>query len=153
MEEINIALQLEKNGYAFYKKASSLCKNPYGKKMFEKLAEDEIRHLEKFREIAKEIFGDFTEKEVEIDDIFGKIDFSTRAGEYAALDYAIDFEKRAYEYFEKASENAKNVKLRNLFKNIAREEEMHKELLEAERNYLHKSGIWFDYQEFFMDGL
>jgi rubrerythrin len=153
MEEINIALQLEKNGYAFYKKASSLCKNIYGKKMFEKLAEDEIRHLEKFREIAKDIFGDFAEKEIDIDNIFGKIDFSTRAGEYAALEYAIDFEKKAYDYFKRASENAKDAKLKELFKNIAKEEEMHKELLEAERNYLHKSGIWFDHQEFFMDGL
>ncbi|MEM1513810.1 MAG: ferritin family protein [Candidatus Thermoplasmatota archaeon] len=153
MEEINIALQLEKNGYAFYKKASSLCKNIYGKKMFEKLAEDEIRHLEKFREIARKILGNFSEKEVEIDNILGEIDFSSRAGEYAALEYAIDFEKRAYEYFKRASENAKDAKLKELFKNIAKEEEMHKELLEAERNYLHKSGIWFDYQEFFMDAL
>ncbi|MBC7081037.1 MAG: ferritin family protein [Thermoplasmatales archaeon] len=153
MEEINVALQLEKDGYAFYKKASSLCKNVYGKKMFEKLAEDEIRHLEKFRKIAKEIFGNFVEKESKSPDIFGKIDFSTTSGEYAALEYAIDFEKKAYDYFKKASENAKNSELKELFENIAKEEEMHRELLEAERNYLHKSGIWFDYQEFFMDGL
>ncbi len=86
-------------------------------------------------------------------DMFGKIDFSTTSGEYATLEYAIDLEKRAYDYFKKASENAKNVRLKELFENIAKEEEMHKELLEAERNYLHKSGIWFDYQEFLMDGL
>lgn len=30
---------------------------------------------------------------------------------------------------------------------------MHKELLEAELNYLQKSGVWFDYQEFRMDSL
>jgi len=40
-----------------------------------------------------------------------------------------------------------------VFEKIAKEEEMHKALLEAERSYLHKSGIWFDYQEFQMDGL
>lgn len=153
MEEINIALQLEKDGHAFYKKAASLCKNPYGKKMFEKLAEDEIKHLEKFRKIAEEIFGNFVEEKVKSIDMFGKIDFSTTSGEYATLEYAIDLEKRAYDYFKKASENAKNVRLKELFENIAKEEEMHKELLEAERNYLHKSGIWFDYQEFLMDGL
>ncbi|HEC76069.1 MAG TPA: hypothetical protein ENI33_02275 [Thermoplasmatales archaeon] len=57
MEEIKIALQLEKDGYAYYKRASELCKNEYGKKMFKKLAEDEIKHLQKFKEIAEEIFG------------------------------------------------------------------------------------------------
>lgn len=45
MEEIKMALQLEKDGYAYYRKAAELCPNEYGKKMFEKLAKDEIEHL------------------------------------------------------------------------------------------------------------
>lgn len=155
MEEIKIALQLEKDGYAYYKRASELCKNEYGKKMFKKLAEDEIKHLQKFKEIAEEIFG------IKIDDkdegkhldIFEKIDFSTKAGEYTAIDHAIKFEEKAYNYFKEASLKSENERIKKLFEEIAKEEEMHKELLEAERSYIHKSGIWFDYQEFYMDGL
>lgn len=153
MEEIKIALQLERDGYKYYKKAAELCKNSYGKKMFEKLARDEIQHLEKFKEIAQKIFGKIEEGEGKHLDIFEKIDFSTKAGEYASLDHAIKFEERAYEYFKKAAENAKDTKIKKLFEEIAEEEKMHMELLEAERGYLHKSGIWFDYQEFRMDGL
>jgi len=153
MEEIKIALQLEKDGYKYYKKAAESCKNEYGKKMFEKLAEDETRHLEKFREIAKKIFGEIEEGEGKHLDIFEKIDFSTRSGEYASLDHAIKFEERAYEYFKNAADKARDSRIKKLFEEIAEEEEMHKKLLEAERGYLHKSGIWFDYQEFRMDGL
>lgn len=47
--------------------------------MFQKLAEDEIRHLETFRKIAKEIFDKIEEGEAEHLDIFEKIDFSTKA--------------------------------------------------------------------------
>ncbi len=155
MEEIRMALQLEKDGYAYYKKAAELCPNVYGKKIFEKLAKDEIKHLQIFKRIAEEIFGKIEEegKEAKHLDIFEEIDFSTKAGEYAALDHAIKFEERAYEYFKNAAEKAKNEKIRAVFEKIAKEEEMHKALLEAERSYLHKSGIWFDYQEFQMDGL
>ncbi len=153
MEEVKIALQLEKDGYKYYKKAAELCHNKYGKKMFEKLAEDEIKHLEKFRKIAEELFGTIEEGEVKHLDIFEKIDFSTKVGEYSAIDHAIKFEERAYEYFRNAAGNAIDERARKLFEEIAKEEELHKELLEAESRYLHKSGTWFDYQEFYMDGL
>lgn len=155
MEEIKIALQLEKDGYAYYKKASELCQNEYGKKMFEKLAEDEVRHLQKFKEIAEEIFKtkiDTTAEGKHLD-IFEKIDFSTKVGESTALDHAIKFEERAYEFFKSSAGKARNEKVKKLFEEIAKEEEMHKELLEAEKGYIQKSGIWFDYQEFYMDGL
>lgn len=153
MEEIKVALQLEKDGYAYYKKAAELCQNEYGKKMFEKLARDEIEHLARFKEIAKEFFGEVEEGEGKHLDIFEKIDFSSRAGEYDALRHAIEFEERAKKFFEEVAEKAKDERIKKVFQKIAKEEEMHKELLEAELNYLQKSGIWFDYQEFRMDGL
>lgn len=37
MEEIKIALQLEKDGYKYYKKAAESCKNEYGKKCLKNL--------------------------------------------------------------------------------------------------------------------
>lgn len=155
MEEIKIALQLEKDGYAYYKKAAELCPNEYGKKMFEKLAQDEIEHLRKFKSIAEEIFKKNVDDRGEGKhlDIFEKIDFSTKAGESTALDHAIKFEERAHEFFKNSAEKARNEKVKKLFEEIAKEEEMHKQLLEAEKGYIQKSGIWFDYQEFYMDGL
>ena len=144
MEEVKIALQLERDGYAYYMKAAALCPNEYGKKMFEKLAKDEIEHLNTFRRLAEEIFGKIEEKE-------GK--HLTKAGEYVALHHAIKFEERAKKFFEEAARKATDRRAKELFEKIAKEEEMHKELLEAELGYLQKSGIWFDYQEFRMDGM
>lgn len=153
MEDVKIALQLEKDGYAYYKKAADLCHNKQGKKMFEKLAADEITHLQKFKKIAEEIYGEVEEGEGPRLDIFEHIDFSTRAGEYTAIDHAIAFEERAYAYFKNAAEKARDERAKQLFEEIAEEEKTHLALLEAESSYLHKSGIWFDYQEFHMDGL
>jgi len=153
MEEVKIALQLERDGYAYYMKAAALCPNEYGKKMFEKLAKDEIEHLNTFRRLAEEIFGKIEEEEGKHLDIFEEIDFSTKAGEYVALHHAIKFEERAKKFFEEAARKATDRRAKELFEKIAKEEEMHKELLEAELGYLQKSGIWFDYQEFRMDGM
>jgi rubrerythrin len=153
MDEIKIALQLEKDGYAYYAEAAERCQNDYGKKMFERLARDEIDHRKRFRAIAEDLFGEVDEGEGRHLDIFENIDFSTVSGEYAALDHAIAFEKKAQRFFADAAERARDENLKKLFRTIAREEETHRALLEAERAYLHKSGIWFDYQEFEMDGM
>jgi len=63
MEEIRMALQLEEDGYAYYKKAAELCPNVYGKKMFEKLAKDEIKHLQIFKRKRKKFLEKLRKKE------------------------------------------------------------------------------------------
>lgn len=153
MEEIKMALQLETDGHRYYKEAAERCKNEYGKKMFEKLAADEIQHLKKFKDIAQRIFGQVDESPGRHLEIFEIIDFSTTAGEYAALDHAIAFEEKAYQFFKTAADKTQDRNIKKLFETIAEEEEVHRALLEAERSYIHKSGIWFDHQEFYMDGL
>ncbi|KAA0000140.1 MAG: hypothetical protein FE047_02240 [Thermoplasmata archaeon] len=64
------------------------------------------------------------------------------------------FEERAYKFFKNAAEKAKSEKVKRLFEAIAKEEEMHKELLEAEggicRNLVYGLTIrnlkWTDYE-------
>ena len=63
----------------------------------------------------------------------------------------MNLRKEQENFFEESAKKAKDERIRELFQRIAKEEEMHKELLEAELNYLQKSGVWFDYQEFRMD--
>ena len=51
VDAIKMAIQLEKDGRAFFEEAAQKTENQLGKKMFEKLAKDEIDHLRTFQNI------------------------------------------------------------------------------------------------------
>ena len=48
-EAIQTAIQMEKDGYSFYKKAASQTSSDTGKTFFESLASDEQVHLDVFQ--------------------------------------------------------------------------------------------------------
>jgi len=48
---IKTAIQMEKDGYAFYKKASAQTSSKMGKDIFESLAKDEELHLDVFQKL------------------------------------------------------------------------------------------------------
>ena len=63
-EAIQIAIQLEKDGRQFFEKAAEETKNELGKKMFLKLASDEVRHLVTFEKMFKSLADPKTWKEL-----------------------------------------------------------------------------------------
>ena len=50
-DAIATAIQMEKDGYAFYTKASAQTTNQSGSKIFASLAQDELLHLETFKRL------------------------------------------------------------------------------------------------------
>ena len=54
MEAIKAAIQMEKDGYAFYKKAAAQTSSEMGRSIFESLASDELTHLDVFQKIFDE---------------------------------------------------------------------------------------------------
>jgi rubrerythrin len=52
-DAIKTAIQMEKDGHAFYTKAAGQTKNDLGRTVFESLAADELVHLETFQKIFK----------------------------------------------------------------------------------------------------
>ena len=163
VEAIKMAIQMEKDGRAFYEKAAQETENELGKKMFETLAADEITHLytfekmfntitsiEDWREIAQQYSPKVGKVPIFEGEIQKKADVNPT--ELDALRTAMSNERKSIDYYNKIAEETEEPLAKELLTKIRQEEEYHYDLLQAQRDYLTKSGVWFDAAEFRMDG-
>jgi rubrerythrin len=163
MNAITMAIQLEKDGRAFFEEAGRKTENQLGKKMFEKLAKDEIDHLKTFQNIFDTVTegGDWRGL-VHTTPRVGKVPVFDREvqerkginpGELDALRRAMSIEKEAIEFFQNAIEETDDPLEKKLFSAIQKEEEFHYDMLQAQYDSLSNSGMWYDIGEFQMDGM
>jgi rubrerythrin len=71
------------------------------------------------------------------------------------LDYlkkALDLERDAMHFFEKAIREAESPEAKQIFKRILDEEQGHYDLIQSEIDSINGTGFWFDVHEFYMDG-
>jgi rubrerythrin len=155
-DAIKTAIQMEKDGYSFYKKAAVQTSNEMGKSIFESLASDELVHLEVFQKMFKDKVGkeewnnlvDSSKKYTNIK-IYPK-DLKTMEGvnpdsdELDALRIGMDSEKEAIDYYKKIIENTTDHDMRNIINEIIEQEKNHYLILQQEFDHLDKTGYWFD---------
>lgn len=163
VDAIKMAIQLEKDGRTFFEEAAQKTENQLGKKMFERLAQDEIDHLRTFQKIFDTVteggdWGELAQKAPRI----GKVPVFEKKGEEKkhvnpseldALRKAMNIEKDAIEFFQKATDGTEDSLAKKIFKTIQQEEEYHYDLLQAQYDSLSHSGMWYDIGEFQMDGM
>jgi len=163
---IKEAIRLEVNGRAFFEAAAETTENAKGKKMFAKLAQDEVKHLQTFGEIFSELTGgDEWKQYVDEEDGSGGSpliealrqagaggDPEGRSGELAALRIGMQLERSAIDFFEKSAAETDDERARRVFNKIREEEMFHYDLLQAQFDSVHSSGFWLDMAEFKMDG-
>lgn len=155
-DAIKTAIQMEKDGYAFYKKASSQTSSEMGKEIFESLANDEQLHLEVFQKL----FEDRIEKS-EWDDLvnsskkYTEIDIFPKdlkqieganpdANELDAIHIAMDSEKNAIDYYGKIKEKVNEEEIKKIINEIIEQEKNHYSILQEEFDHLSKTGYWFE---------
>ena len=155
-DAIKTAIQMEKDGYAFYKKASSQTSSEMGKEIFESLANDEQLHLEVFQKL----FEDRIEKS-EWDDLvnsskkYTEIDIFPKdlkqieganpdANELDAIHIAMDSEKNAIDYYGKIKEKINEEEIKKIINEIIEQEKNHYSILQEEFDHLSKTGYWFE---------
>ena len=160
MEDIvRFALQLESDGLRMYRDLAEKSDDPLCKKTFEGLAEDEEEHLE----MLQKIYGASHIDEVEEIVARSKHEpvrqrFRTifqLAGEEArkraeadpsdseAMRIAMDFEKRGYDFYRKAQEEATGPMEKSILKHLTLMEKGHYELLKETYDYLTDTENWF----------
>jgi rubrerythrin len=157
------AIEMEKSGHRFFTDAAGQVKNEAGRKVFTRLASEEMVHLQVFEKIFTALSGgsdwkkeiaavepvkrvpyfDEARKQFKADDLSVELEF---------LRKALDLERNAIAFFEKAIGEAETADAREVFKRIMDEEQNHYDLIQAEIDSLNNSGFWFDVQEFYMDG-
>lgn len=161
-ELIREAIKLEINGKAFFNRAAELTKNELGKKMFLRLASEEVKHLETFSRLFSSIMKtDDWKKELEQEELKGTSDvieeLSSRMeraegkSEIEALRIGMELEQKAIDFFRSCCEGTEDPVAQEIFKKIADEEKFHYDLLQAQYDSVTGSGFWLDSAEFKMD--
>ena len=157
------AIEMEKSGHRFFTEATSKVTNEAGRKVFTRLASEEMVHLQVFEKIftaltqgtdwkkavgqvepARRVpYFDEAKKQFKAEDMSVELDY---------LRKALDLERNAIAFFGKAVSEAETPEAREVFQGILAEEQGHYDLIQAEIDNINGSGYWFDVQEFYMDG-
>lgn len=156
-DAIRTAIQMEKDGYSFYKKAAAQTSSDMGKTVFKGLAADELLHLEVFQKIFDDNIGKnewielvnsskkYTDSNIFPKDLQKIEGANPDTNEIDALRIAMDSEQKAIEYYSKIKESLTDEELKNIIDEIILQEKNHYLILEGEFHHINSTGYWFDF--------
>jgi rubrerythrin len=145
---LQMAIQTEIDGYNFYQTFAERTEDAGAKAMFERIARDEIMHLELLRNTKAmlEESGEWAEyKGVPLDPVAGAPIFSRERVEQNVVAYTSDLsalrvayliEKDAVDFYSRVANETQDASGRRMFFDLARMEQGHLDLLEGEYNFL-----------------
>lgn len=145
---LQMAIQTELDGYSFYKKFARQTEDPGAQAMFERLAEDEVMHLELLRntKAVLEQSGQWAEyQEAALEPIKGAPIFSRQRVEQNVVAYTSDMsalrmayliEKDAVDFYRRAAQETDDPNGQRMFLDLVKLEQGHLDLLEGEYNFL-----------------
>jgi rubrerythrin len=157
------AMEVERQGKAFYEEAAERVQDPMGKGVFQTLARDEVEHI---RLLQAEYDAIQSEKDwMELDEakvcepgtpvkVFpdkrkAALIIPKKAKDLDALKMAMDFELKGYEAYVQAGKETDDPKGKQVFEFLAKQENSHYVFLQKTYDYLTTKGAWyFDEQEF-----
>jgi len=159
------AIRLEINGRNFFRHAADVTESELGKKMFEKLASDEIEHLKVFGDMFTEATGGsewkqfvrgeeklFSELIEKLKERLGGAAREKGAGDLEAIRIGMELERKAIDFFSGLASSSISTEAKEIAEKICEQEKGHYDLLQAQYDSLHNSGFWFDAAEFRLDG-
>ncbi|GBE00733.1 putative trifunctional 2-polyprenylphenol hydroxylase/glutamate synthase subunit beta/ferritin domain-containing protein [bacterium BMS3Bbin06] len=151
---VEMARRMETDAIRFYKGASRKTSHPFGKKMFEGFTRDETRHLGMLDDIIKGLDIDLNvESTGNIRTVFSELRdqmmqrIEATTDEKEAIKVALEMEKKGYNYYLKAADEAPEGQEKRLFEILSGEEEMHYQLLSNTYAFLEDTGNWFMWKE------
>jgi len=162
-EFVHEAIKLEIRGREFFLGAAELTRNILGKKMFTRLADEELKHLEAFSRLFSAVMkSDQWKKAVADEQVKGKSEVieglmarmkrAEGQSEIEALRIGMELELKAIEFFRGCAEKGADPAAGEIFTRISEEERFHYDLLQAQHDSVTGSGFWLDSAEFRMDG-
>ena len=159
------AIRLEIKGRAFFLYAAEVTENSLGKKMFERLASEEVEHMKAFGQLFTEATGDEEWKkfvrgeERESSHLIEKLkERMSGAGkkkggdELEALRIGMELERSAIDFFTRLAAESSAPTAKELAEEICEQEKTHYDLLQAQYDSVHNAGFWLDDAEFRLDG-
>jgi rubrerythrin len=163
LKAIETAIQIEKDGLAFYTEAAKQTDDPNGKKMFKSLARDEAAHLKLFEDarqallergnwLSPEEVAAISSKRLDRPPIFPTGDevktLEIAERELAALQRGLQAEKDSIAFYSQERDKTDDSDGKAMYAYLVEQEEGHRTILQGEYDYLNRTGFWFDIQEF-----
>lgn len=145
---LEMGIQTEIDGYDFYMKFAERTRDPRAKEMFERLAQDEVMHLELLRnnKAMLEDSGQWAEytpleaRHIEGAPIFSRERVAQNVVAYtsdlSALRLAYLIEKDAVDFYRRAAGETKDPRGQRMFRDLSRWEQGHLDMLESEYRFL-----------------
>ncbi|MDY6820289.1 MAG: ferritin family protein [Deferribacterota bacterium] len=163
LEALKLAYEAEKNGLRMYLGLAKKTNVISGKNMFIQLASDEVDHLElieKFidKKMAGKPYENIEVPKGRLSKIVPNVDESSLqpvekayVSDEDALNTALSHEMKARDFYLEESRKAENEEVKKLFEDLAAVEDKHYMIIQAELDYIHKDGFWFDTAEFSLE--
>jgi len=154
------SLDLEQKGYKWYSEGAEKITNSLGRRMLKRLAEDELTHIKRIKEIYESLTKN-TLSEVNLsspkvavfDEIFDRmrnqvddaVNDLTEVGvdDEEIINVALELESHARYYYEEAAEKADDKVVKDFYTMLAMEERSHYDLLVKTNQYMANPSLFF----------
>lgn len=156
MNVFEFAMQMEKEGEAFYREIAAKTKNPGLQKIFTTLADEEVVHYNIFKQLFEKMPSKAAEANVldKAKSIFeemkaaGSFDINDETPQTDAYKKAMDGEREAYTFYEKKAAETDDEGEKKILLTFAREERRHYRLLENVLDFVSRPDSWMADAEF-----
>jgi rubrerythrin len=155
VDPLQYAIQLERDGEAFYTQVAAATRNPLGRKMFEGLAADERRHEEVLLALSQEapaaLEGEMPKRRMAT--LFATVgealrrELDAEASDTVAVEKALVMERASIAHYRQQAERAAAGPSRALYRRLVQEEEEHADILQGCLTYLNRTGQWLLWEE------
>ncbi|MEJ2048900.1 MAG: ferritin family protein [Calditrichota bacterium] len=161
-EVLNMALEMEDEGYRTYIDGAKTIKNSLGKRMLERLASDELDHIKRIKEVYQAIEGkrDWDKVKVNADQdsvtfqsIFDRIKSEIRQSaeelgshgvdDEEIIETAINLENHAKFFYAETAKKVNDKKVKQFLEILTGEEEAHYKALRNINNFMADPANWF----------
>lgn len=156
---LEMAVEMERRGYDFYKKCAAKSGDALGKKVFEALAEDENRHIGAINCYCAEV-ADRSEtprlcdaisphKPIKMRVIFGKREVellknvAPDTDELRAYEIAMKMENDGYGFYKKSLTETADANAKDLYEFLLLEEKSHFDLISSTYELMKNPAGWF----------
>ena len=159
VDALKLGIERERGANKFYRNAAKATGDQNGKNMFAWLAKEELRHLAKLRQQLKSVLDNnkwlewkrvtapISQSEFpSISEATGTITADT--SEMEALRQGIKSEQEAIAFYHEAEDSTPDLRGKNMFRALGKEEEGHLSLLEEELQWLTQSRKYFTVHRF-----
>ena len=159
MEQLDFALQMERDGLKFFTEAAQAVQDSAAKKMLQSLAKDEERHEQILLDLKEGKMGQVQGETLEgVKTIFqdlvdtGDTLFKKEDSLSEVLKKGAELERRAIGVYRKLIESTDNPEVQKVWETLKREEKRHEKLLRLTLEYVDQPEIVLENAEFLFHG-